>query len=99
MGNRGLSTKAMSYDSIRIERDRSSFCVTVTDPEIVKSNRSNGSGNSPSPWKDPNVEYKFETKEATLAFLDKAMDIALPPDTYTSAFDKLAKEAGGTPDE
>lgn len=89
----------MGYDSIRIERERSSFVVTVCDPEIVKSNRSSDRSDSPAPWKDPNVEYKFETKETTLAFLEKAMDIALPPDTYTSAFDKLAKEAGGTPDE
>jgi hypothetical protein len=89
----------MGYDSIRIERDRSSFCVTVTDPEIVKRNRSSDNSNSPSPWTDPNVEYNFDDKAAVLKFLDAAMDIALPPDTYTSAFDKLAKEAGGTPDE
>lgn len=89
----------MGYDSIRIERERSSFCVTVTDPEIVKRNRANDKGDAPSPWADPNVEYKFGDKAAVLKFLDKAMDIALPPDTYTSAFDKLAKEAGGSPDE
>lgn len=89
----------MGYDSIRIERERSSFCVTVTDPEIVKRNRSNDKGDSPSPWTDPNVEYKFDDKAAVLKFLEAAMDIALPPDTYTSAFDKLAKEAGGSPDE
>lgn len=89
----------MGYDSIRIERERSSFCVTVTDPEIVKANRASDKGSVPGPWKDPNVEYTFDDKEQVLKFLDKAMDIALPADTYTSAFDKLAKEAGGTPDE
>lgn len=89
----------MGYDCIRIERERSSYCVTVTDPEIAKKNRSSDKSDSPSPWTDPNVEYTFEDKAAVLKFLDKAMDIALPEDTYTSEFDKLAKEAGGSPDE
>jgi hypothetical protein len=84
----------MSYDSIRISRERTSFTVNVTDPEIAKKNREDK-----GPWVDANMEYKFDTKEATLAFIDKAMDIALPEDTYTSAFDKLAKEAGGESDE
>ncbi len=86
----------MGYDSIRIERERSSFCVTVCDPEIVKSNRARDSEKISSPWQDPNVEYSFDTKEAVLKFLEKAIDIALPEDTYTSTFDKLAKEAGAT---
>lgn len=87
----------MGYDSIRISRERSSYCVTVTDPEIVKRNRASDKADGPSdPWTDPNVEYDFDSKEAVLKFLDKAMDIALPADTYTSTFDKLAKEAGAT---
>ncbi len=89
----------MGYDCIRIERERSSFSVIVTDPEIVKKNKASDRGNSPAPWTDPNVEYTFKNKAQVLAFLEKAIDIALPEDTYTSTFDKLAKEAGGTTDD
>ena len=88
----------MSYNSIRIERERGMFSVRATDPAIEKANRerNKGTGDSccaPSEWKDPQVEYKFETKEQVLAFLTKAIDIALPEDTFVSEFDKLAKEA------
>lgn len=84
----------MGYDSIRIERERAGFCVHVTDPEIAKANRERNKGDCApcGEWKDPNVEYTFETKEQVLKFIDKAMDIALPADEYSSAFDKLAKE-------
>jgi hypothetical protein len=84
----------MGYDAIRIEREREGFCVRVTDPEIIKSNRERERSNSieSGSWRDPNVEYKFETKEQVLAFVEKAIDIALPADDYSSAFDKLAKE-------
>lgn len=86
----------MGYDAIRIEREREGFCVRVTDPEIVKSNRERERSSSSAEvghWRDPNVEYNFETKEQVLAFVEKAIDIALPADEYSSAFDKLAKEA------
>ena len=84
----------MSYNGIRIERDRDKFEVRVTDPEIVKANRERDkSSSSMGEWKDPNVEYSFGTKEQVLKFLEKAMDIALPADDYSSEFDKLAKEA------
>lgn len=89
----------MGYDCIRIERERTSFSVTVTDPEIQKKNDASRNKDGPGDWTDPQVEYTFETKQAVLTFLDKAMDIALPEDDYSSAFDKLAKEAGGTSDE
>lgn len=89
----------MSYNSIRIERERSGFKVSATDPKIEAANRArdNSKSDAPyTPWKDPNVEFIFETKEQTLAFVDSAMDIALPEDAYTSEFDKLAKDAKGT---
>lgn len=88
----------MGYDCIRIDRARSGFNVTVTDPDIVKANqrRDRNSGASLGPWQDPQIEYSFEDKAAVLKFLDKAIDVALPEDAFTSAFDKLAKEAGGT---
>lgn len=94
----------MSYDCIRIERERDGYAVTVTDPEIVAANqkrdmKSGGDSEdaAPSdPWRDPNVEYEFQTKEQVLAFVEKAIDIALPADDYSSTFDKLAKEAKGT---
>jgi hypothetical protein len=87
---------AVGYCNIRIERERDSYEVRCTDPEIQKANkqRSKASGDACfPPWKDPEVEFKFDTKEQVLKFLESAMDIALPADTYTSAFDKLAKEA------
>lgn len=83
----------MGYSCIRIERERDGYEVNCTDPAIQKANEQRNKGDGPSEWKDPNVEFKFETKEQVLKFLEKAMDIALPADTYTSAFDKLAKEA------
>lgn len=90
----------MSYDCIRIERERDGYSVTVTDPEIVKANQKrdtarNSSPNevSADPWRDPNVEYEFTDKAQVLAFVEKAIDIALPVDDYSTSFDKLAKEA------
>lgn len=74
---------------IRIERERGGYSVSATDPEIQKKNQSSKGDD----WTDPNAEYQFETKEQVLAFLEKAIDIALPEDDYSSAFDKLAKEA------
>ncbi len=86
----------MGYNSIRIERERNGYCVRATDPEIQKKNRERDKGgDTVAPWQDAEVEFQFDTKEQVLAFLTKAMDIALPADEYTSAFDKLAKEAMG----
>lgn len=82
----------MSYNNIRIERDRNKFTVKATDPEIEKRNRER-SKDSCAPWEDPQVEYSFDTKEQVMKFVEAAIDIALPEDTYSSEFDKLAKEA------
>lgn len=87
---------AVSYNNIRISRERNGFEVRCTDPAIQKQNdaRDSATGDAPrAPWKDPEVEFKFDTKEQVLKFVDSAMDIALPTDEFTSAFDKLAKEA------
>lgn len=87
----------MGYNCIRIEREREGYEVTCTDPKIEEQNRQRDSSSGPSgPWKDPNVEFYFETKEQVVAFVEKAIDIALPPDEFSTAFDKLAKEAKGT---
>ncbi len=89
-----MECATLGYNSIRIERERNKFCVRATDPEIEKRNRMRDkSGNMDQPWVDPCVEFNFDTKEQVLKFVEKAMDIALPEDTYSSAFDKLAKEA------
>ena len=80
---------ALNDGRITICRDRNGYSVRATDPEIEKSNRSR----KDSPWQDPSVEYNFKTKDQVLDFVGKAIDIALPEDAYTSAFDKLAKEA------
>lgn len=84
----------MGYNRITIERDRNGFSVEATDPEIQKKNDERDK-DSPSIWEDPCVEFQFDTKEQVLAFVEKAMDIALPADEYSSAFDKIAKEAMG----
>lgn len=83
------------YNCIRIERERNGFSVKATDPEIEKANaaRRGKDYDGPSEWKDPNVEFSFDTKEQVIAFVEKAIDIALPADEYSSAFDKIAKEA------
>lgn len=93
MGYRGEPISTMSYNCIRIERERSGFSVHATDPAVEEANRKRRESDGPSEWKDPNVEFSFDTKEQVLAFVEKAMDIALPVDEYSSAFDKLAKEA------
>lgn len=87
----------MSYNCIRIERERNGFSVKATDPAIEEANnkRRDKDYDGPSEWKDPNVEFSFDTKEQVLAFVTKAIDVALPADEYSSAFDKLAKEAMG----
>lgn len=84
----------MGYNSIRIERERDGYKVHATDPQIEAQNRARDGKSEPvAPWKDPHVEFAFETKAQVLTFVEKAMDIALPADEYSSAFDKLAKEA------
>ena len=83
---------SMSYNSIRIERERNGYEVRCTDPAIQKANDARSKDACES-WKDPNVEFSFDTKDQVLKFLESALDIALPADEYTSAFDKLAKEA------
>lgn len=86
----------MGYNCIRINRERNGYSVHATDPEIEKQNNMReGKGGSDRPWKDPHVEFQFDTKEQVLKFVEKAMDIALPEDEYSSAFDKIAKEAQG----
>lgn len=81
----------MNDGRITICRDRNGYSVRASDPEIEKAN----SARKDSPWKDPSVEYNFKTKDQVLAFVGKAMDVALPEDAFSSAFDKLAKEAQG----
>ncbi len=85
----------MGYNCIRIERERTGYTVHATDPAIEKQNqeRDESKNRTYIPWKDPQVEFKFDTKEQVLKFVERAMDIALPADTYSSAFDKIAKEA------
>lgn len=85
----------MGYNSIRIERERGGFKVRATDPKIEAANRARDKGGECLPWRDAEVEFIFTSKEATLKFIDSAIDIALPVDEYTSAFDTLAKAAEG----
>lgn len=86
----------MSYNRITIERDRNGFKVRATDPAIEKKNRERSKDDGPcGPWVDPEVSFSFDTKEAVTKFIDKAIDIALPADEFSSAFDRIAKEAQG----
>lgn len=82
----------MSNRSIRIERDRNGFEVTVTDPKIVEENEKGREGSAVS-WKSPDVDYQFKTSEEALRFVGNVIDDVLPADQYSAAFDKAAKEA------
>ena len=75
---------------IRIEREGDGYEVTVTDPAISKANDTDKGG-----WKDPNVEYHFDTWAMVTKFLDKVVDKALPADEYSQAFAAAAKESQG----
>jgi len=79
--------------SMRIERNKNGYEVTVTDPAIVAANEKSRSSDGPSDWKNPDVEYQFQTKDQVLAFVTAAFDKALPEEEYSSTFDKLAKDA------
>ncbi len=83
----------MAWNRITIERERNQYKVCATDPKIEEANRANDKSDSPSSWKDPQVEYLFETQDQALKFVTLAMDIALPADEYSTAFDKFAKQA------
>lgn len=75
---------------VKIEKMKNGFEVEMTDPEIVKANRKPSKGNSPMPYKDPNVAYVFKTSEEVLAFLKANLDKAIPADDYESSFDEAA---------
>ena len=74
--------------SIRVERNGDGFKVCLTDPEIEKGNRADKGG-----WKDPYVDYSFDSWDQTKTFLDKVVDKALPADEFSTAFAKAAKES------
>lgn len=79
---------------IVIERNQNGFEVSVTDPKIVAANEARtGKGDMVAPWKDPEVEYQFTTKQQVLDFIEAAFEKALPEEEYSTTFDKLAKDA------
>lgn len=80
----------MSEYCCRIERVKNGYTVEMKDPKIVKQNAANR--DKPAPWKDPNVEYVFQTLEQVLEFLKTNLDKALPMDDYTTSFDKALAE-------
>jgi len=78
------------YDaSIRIKRAENGYVVCMTDPEIMKKNRSDN-----GPYQDPEREYIMQTREEVAAFLTENMDKALADvdDGYGEAFAKMSKE-------
>lgn len=80
----------MSDYCCRIERAKNGYTVEMKDPKIVKQNDANR--DKPGPWKNPNVEYVFQTMDQVLTFLKANLDKALPTDEYTSSFDKALTE-------
>lgn len=78
----------MSYECIRIEREKDGFEVRVTDPEIAKRNR-----DEDAPYEDPDVEYTFETIDQVCDFIKEVADTALPKSEYSTAFEAAAKKA------
>lgn len=73
--------------SLRIERNGNGFEVNLCDPAIEAENRKKDSS-----YRDPYVEYNFDTWDQVKAFLDKVVEKALPADEFSSAFDAAAKE-------
>lgn len=72
-----------------IERLANGYEVEITDPKIVKENRSS----SPNrPWRNPKKSYGFKTVEEVLTFLKANLDKALPEDDYGSTFNLAAQE-------
>lgn len=81
---------------IRIERATNGFTVAMTDPKIEAANN-NAEIKRNGKWKNPTKEYVFETWAATIAFVTKNGEKALPADDYDSTFD-LAASAGDNGD-
>lgn len=73
---------------VKIEKLANGYEVEMTDPEIVKKNRS--SGNKPTPWKDPQVAYAFKSVDEVIKFLSANLEKAIPMDEYESSFDEAA---------
>ncbi len=73
----------------KIERLANGFEVEMTDPAIVKANRTSGPNRS---WRSPEVSYAFKTVGEVVKFLEKNLDKAVSDDEYGSTFDVAASK-------
>ena len=75
---------------LKIEVNRGGFGVYVSDPDIQKANE-----NAKTPWKDPWVEYNFDTVQGVCAFVTEVLPKLQPEDsssTFDAAFARAVKE-------
>lgn len=76
------------YDAVmRIEVIKGGFGVYVCDPDIQAAN-----DKPKSSYRDPWVEYHFESVESVTAFISEVLP-KLKPDNQSSAFDAAFKRA------
>ena len=77
------------YDcTIGIKRTGNGYTVMVRDPEIVKANREEKTS-----YKDPDLQYVFETAKEAATFVAKAIEkIEKMDDEYETAFAKALRE-------
>lgn len=77
----------MSDYAIKIEVIKGGFGVYVCDPKIEKANME-----PKTAWKDPWVEYHFETADAVCKFISEVLP-DLKPEDSSSSFDAAFKRA------
>lgn len=80
----------MSECVIKIDRLANGWEVEMTDPEIVKKNRSPTKKGELGMWKDPKVSYAFKTVDEVIKFISANLEKAIPMDEYESSFDEAA---------
>jgi hypothetical protein len=73
---------------LKIEVNRGGFGVYICDPEI-------NNDDPKKPWKDPWVEYNFDTVQGVCAFVTEVLPKLKPQDsssTFDAAFARAVKE-------
>ena len=75
---------------VKIEVNRGGYGVYVRDPKIDASN-----SNPKTAWKDPWIEYSFDTIAGVCAFVTDVLPKLKPEDgsgTFDAAFERAVKE-------
>lgn len=77
----------MYGDSVSVRKVGNGYLVRACDPEIRVRNRKDK-----EPYRDPEIEAVFETVDAALAYVGKAVKLLAAKDTYETAFTKALKQ-------